>query len=61
MAKLDAAKAKLDEISRMKSKLVMENSKVTYSDTYQFSKFRSILIFRFVKYIYWMYNFNKPN
>ncbi|KAM3729327.1 hypothetical protein ACB098_12G003300 [Castanea mollissima] len=27
MAKLDAAKAKLDEISRMKSKLVMENSK----------------------------------
>ncbi|KAK9995195.1 hypothetical protein SO802_024898 [Lithocarpus litseifolius] len=36
MAKLDAAKAKLDEISRMKSKLVMENSKVTYSDTYWF-------------------------
>ena len=61
MAKLDAAKAKLDEISQMKSKLVMENSKVTYSDTYPFSKFRSILIFQFVQYIYWMYNFNKPN
>ena len=58
MAKLDTAKAKLDEISQMKSKLVMENSKVTYSDTYWFSKFRSILIFQFVKYIYWMYNFN---
>ncbi|KAK4570654.1 hypothetical protein RGQ29_029494 [Quercus rubra] len=28
MEKLDAAKAKLDEISRMKSKLVMENSKM---------------------------------
>ncbi|XP_030935500.1 uncharacterized protein LOC115960677 isoform X2 [Quercus lobata] len=28
IAKLDAAKAKLDEISRMKSKLVMENSKM---------------------------------
>lgn len=28
MAKLDAAKAKLDEISRIKSKLVMENSKM---------------------------------
>ncbi|KAM4068344.1 hypothetical protein ACJW30_12G003500 [Castanea mollissima] len=28
MAKLDAAKAKLDEISRMKSKLIMENSKM---------------------------------
>lgn len=34
MAELDAAKAKLNEISRMKSKLVMENSKVTCSDTY---------------------------
>ena len=61
MAKLDAAKAKLDEILQMKSKLVMENSKVTYSDIYQFYKFRSILIFQFVKYIYWMCNFNKPN
>nr|POE58075.1 hypothetical protein CFP56_75206 [Quercus suber] len=28
MAKLDAAKAKLDEISSMKSKLVMENGKM---------------------------------
>lgn len=61
MEKLDAAKAKLDEISRMKSKLVMENSKVTCSDTYQSSKFRYLLNFQFVKYIYWTYNFTNSN
>lgn len=30
MAKLDSAKAKLDEIFEMKSKLVIENRKVAY-------------------------------